>query len=375
MRRLLALTLVIATGTGASAGAAGRPVSVQSLLMLDPAHGYALGGLYPAYRLLRTSDGGGTWRDITPDGGRMRPAAAPTVVGGVLLIVTQPHAHTFVVLRSGDGGRTWQRSRPVRFAHGLGPWPIAGPDARHLFLALDEGAAAGSQGEALFASADGGRSWHLRTSTSVATVVPRGLPFGCDKNGVGFATAARGWAGGDCAGGRPFFYRTDDGGRTWRLQRLIGLGNCQCDVSAPTFFTPRDGVVTVVGAFETTQFEPVARVYWTRDGGLHWRGSRAPWGRAGLAAAVAAPGVAWVATTRRGTIRAPFNRLYRTADAGRSWQSTTLSFDAQYYRFDVVDATHAFAYKAASAATTILRTNDGGRTWRRIHTAVAHSTN
>jgi len=372
MRRLLALIVVAAfAGTG-SAGGAARPVSVQSLLMLDTARGYALGGLYPAYRLLRTADGGHTWRDITPNGGRTRAVAAPAVVGRTLLIVTQPRAHVFDVLRSTDGGRTWRRSLPFRFMRAYGAWPVVGSDSRHLFLALDEGAAAGSQGEALFASDDGGRSWRLRSSTSVSSASPQGLPFGCDKNGFGFATAARGWAGGDCAGGKPFFYRTGDGGRTWRPQRLGALGACQCDVSAPTFFTPREGVVTVVGAFETTRFRPLVRVYWTRDGGAHWRGSRAPWGRPSLAAAVAPGGVAWIATSRRGTIRPPYNRLFRTADAGRTWRTTILPFDAEYDRLDVLDATHAFAYPAASAARSVLVTDDGGRTWQRVAT---YSTN
>lgn len=361
---MLALVVLALTGT-AQAGAAPRPVAIQSLAMHDPTAGYAITGQYDAYRLLRTRDGGRSWHDITPHG--MHPTAAPTLVGrATVLISTQLRPHVFAVLRSDDAGRTWTRSRPFRFVRGLGVWSPVAVDSTHLFVGLDEGAAAGSQGEALFASSDGGHTWRFVTGTSLGRSVPGGLPFGCDKNGFGFATPTRGWAGGDCAGGRPFFYRTDDGGRTWRSQRLPGLGPCQCDVSAPTFFTRREGVVTVSGAFETTQFRPLARVYWTRDGGRSWRGSRAPWGRPSLAAAVAPRGVAWVVTSRRGTIKPPYNRLFRTSDAGRTWRTAVLPFDAEYDRLDVLDGAHAFAYSAATPARSIYRTDDGGRTWRRV---------
>jgi photosystem II stability/assembly factor-like uncharacterized protein len=367
---MLALLLLALTAT-AAAQAGPRPVAIRSLAMLDSTDGYALSGPYNAYRLLHTHDGGRTWLDITPHD--VHPAAAPTLVDRTtVLISAQVHPHVFAVLRSDDAGKTWTRSRPFRFARGLDVWSPVAADSAHLFVALDEGAAAGSQGEALFASSDGGRTWHFVAGTSFQRVDPRRLPFGCDKNGFGFATPARGWAGGDCAGGRPFFYRTEDGGRTWREQRLPGLDSCQCDVSAPRFFTPRDGVLTVAGAFETAQFQPLARVYWTHDGGLHWRGSRAPWGRPSLAAAVGPRGVVWIVTSRRGTIKPPYNRLFRTSDAGRTWQTETLPFDAEYDRLDVLDAVHAFAYSAATAARSILRTDDGGRTWRRI---AAYSTN
>ena len=367
---MLALALLALTGA-AQAGASPRPVTIASLAMLDSTAGYAISGPYGAYRLLRTTDGGRSWHDITPHG--MHPTAAPTLVGrATVLISAQLRPHVFAVLRSDDAGTSWRRSRPFGFARGLAAWSPVAADSAHLFVGLDEGAAAGSQGEALFASSDGGRTWRFVTGTSFQRVVPDRLPFGCDKNGFGFATATRGWAGGDCAGGRPFFYRTDDGGRTWRAQRLPGLGSCQCDVSAAAFFTPREGVVTVAGALETTRFRPLARVYWTHDGGLHWRGTGAPWGRPGLAAAVAPRGVAWVVTSRRGSIKPPYDRLFRTADAGRTWRTTILPFDAEYDRLDVLDGLHAFAYSAATPTHSLYRTDDGGRTWRRVVTYSAN---
>jgi photosystem II stability/assembly factor-like uncharacterized protein len=365
MRRTLALVLVVLAAGSSAAAAAPRADAVQSLRMLDARRGFALGGTYPRYRLLRTGDGGRSWADITPDRGRSRPVTAPSVVGGTLLIVTQLRAHVFQVLRSADGGRTWRRSLPVRYARAYAAWSPVGPDAQHLFLALDEGAAAGSQGEALFASGDGGHTWRFRTTTTFARVVPGRLPFGCDKNGVGFATPTRGFAGGNCAGGRPFLYRSGDGGRRWHFAPLPGLGSCQCDVSAPTFFSPRAVALTVFGAYEATGYRPVGRVYWTTDGGDHWRPSRAGFGRPTLAVAVA-PATAWAITAPPGHLRGPFNRLWRTADSGRTWRVSTVPFDAQNYRLDVVNAQVAFAYPTVGGAAALVRTTDGGRSWHRV---------
>ena len=370
MRRLLGLGLIALAVGAASAGAASRPVSITSLAMVDATHGYALGGAYGNYRLLRPSDGGRDWTDVTPTGAR--PSAAPALAGATtLLLPAQLRSHVFQVLRSDDAGRTWTRSRPFRAAHGLGIGTPAIADTAHAFVAIDEGAAAGSQGEALYASSDGGRTWRFASGTTFARVVPGRLPFGCDKTGFGFATAQRGWAGGNCAGGRAFLYRTDNAGRTWRSVRLPGLPECECNVSPPQFFTPSSGALTVFGWAQNSSSRPLGRVYWTSDGGVHWRGTAARWGRASQATSVAAPGAAWVVTAPPGRIQGPFDRVFVSADGGRSWQTRRLPFDAANYRLDAVSASAAFAYSLPGGPGAVFRTLDGGRTWHRLATALS----
>lgn len=329
---------------------AAPPPFVQYVQMADARVGYLVGGRETAtvMRLYRTSDGGRSWRDVSPGD----PLAPPTTAGARVVYVPVRVHGSILVERSSDGGATWHSSAPVPDRRVAGPGRVVRVDAQHLFLTLGEGAAAGSSAQSLWRSDDGARTWRFvsRTGTS--------LPFSCDKSGVGFATPKRGWATGACAGGPAFFYRTDDGGRSWRRLVLAGLARCACDVSPPTFVDPRHAAFGVNG-FPQAGGRPVFRVYWTNDGGVHWRATEPPAGRIASPQVVGAR-TAWVVGAPAGSIRLPFSRLYRTTDGGRHWQVTRLPFDGQ---LDAVSATLAYA---VVGQRTLWRTTDGGRSWRRI---------
>jgi photosystem II stability/assembly factor-like uncharacterized protein len=363
------------TASGATAhSVTARPVALRWLQMIDGEHGYAavMENNRGSYRLLWTSDGGHLWRDVTPGDGRVRPASLLTIEGSLRLFSTRLGNARFAVERSDDGGRTWRQSLPFRDPRGA---PAAGQpfsiDGRHLYLAVNEGAAAGSSGQALFTSSDGGHRWQLRSETQGVnnSQLPRQLPFGCDKSGFGFATPSRGFAGGFCAGGLPFFYRSDDAGRSWRLQHLPVPRQCACETTAPTFFSPKVGVLSVSGWAGNGNFKPFVSVLWTDDGGDHWHASRPPLGRA-TQISIADARTVWLIGQVRGNLRAPFNRLYRTTDAGAHWQLTRLSFSADSYQLDPLNARVAFLLNPGYIKTSysILTTGDGGLSWRTVKT-------
>lgn len=306
--------------------------------MVDATYGYAVTGAYPRYHLVATADAGRTWKDITP----VHPSGAATVAGRTIVFGTQIGPKTFAVERSDDGGGTWRMSQPFHDSHtgGIGAPDLV--DSRHLYVAIGEGAAAGSEAESLWASTDGGATWHFVSRTGFASTKPGQLPFGCDKDGYAFSTPAAGWATGFCAGGRPFLYRTRDGGHTWHQASLPGLRSCQCNVAPPQFSGARVGVIAVTGS--------VARMYWTRDGGATWRGSARPVNGVVYDVAVAGFGSAWFVTK---------SSVIRTLDAGAVWRRAPLPFDAGTYGLDAVSATTAFAFGAS-----VLETTDGGAHWR-----------
>jgi photosystem II stability/assembly factor-like uncharacterized protein len=338
--------------------------------MTSAQDGYALSGQdYLHYRLLRTTDGGRVWHDITPGGGSIRPDDPPDVQGSTIMFSRGVLPRGFAVERSDDGGRTWKESAPVHNSPVSGAGTPRFVNRKHLYVDVGEGAAAGSEGEALFTSSDGGHRWHFVTQTNVNRTAPGGLPFGCDKSGFGFATPSRGWAGGSCAGGTPFFLETKDGGRHWHRQSLPGATRgCQCETSAPIFFGRRVGVVWISGDEDNGGGVGrwFARVYWTTDGGVHWRGSDPQSGRSG-SVDVVSPNVVWLFGRLAGNARR-FPRLFRTTDAGRTWHS--LHVPVAISAADQLDAVGATLGFAASGAQ-LWRTADGGRHWAAIHPVIA----
>jgi photosystem II stability/assembly factor-like uncharacterized protein len=329
---------------------------ISSLAMVNPQTGFGVGGRQSntSLGLYRTTDGARTWT-VVPG---IHPLNAPTISRGVIFVPVRAGYE-----RSDDGGRTWRRSALPNPGSGNASG-VQMLDATHAYATLDLGAAAGSSGESLYRSVDGGRTWRFVSTTHTTSTPAGSLPFGCDKDGYGFSSLAQGWAGGYCAGGRPFLYRSGDGGRTWRYVGVPGVGRyCACDTSTPRFFDARHGAFAVVGFAGNGTAKPLTRTYWTSDGGAHWRASTVPFGRGGPVTFVDAR-TAWVPGTRRGVPNKTFDRLAVTTDAGRHWRIVRPGFDLGQYRLVPVSPTVAFAIDEETMSLVLRRTDDGGRTWR-----------
>jgi photosystem II stability/assembly factor-like uncharacterized protein len=115
------------------------------------------------------------------------------------------------------------------------------------------------------------------------------------------------------------------------------------------------------------------RVFWTSDSGTHWRITDPHSGRASGAVSFADSRTAWIAANPPGGIRGPFNRLFRTTDAGRHWQTLKLPFDAEGYQLDALSATVTYAFRSVNGNSSILLTRDGGRSWQTIRTLRANA--
>lgn len=340
---------------------------MSSLEMVDARHGYGLESRDgPPYRLLRTDDGGQTWRDVTPAHGTL-PVEAFSVLGrdSVFASVTVSRAHELLAVeRSDDGGRTWSGS----VLHD--PQGVIGPadfvDTRNGFVGFGEGVAAGSMAFSVWRTRDGGGHWILAARTPTGVGKPGQLSFGCDKNGLAFVDANTGWVTGECAGGPLYFYVTHDAGHTWRRQRLSGFSNCQsCSVAAPRFFNRTQGSVQVTAFARNGK---LVRLYWTDDGGRTWTSRPAlTAGELGTAVFADARHV-WIPA---GPATAHLNRLLVSDDAGASWGSMTLPFNADAYQFDFVSQRLGFAVRGWPPKRSLFETRDGGRHWTTIPTTIA----
>jgi photosystem II stability/assembly factor-like uncharacterized protein len=360
---------------------AAQPVMITAIQMASPTVGWGLGARAdrPDEQVLRTADGGHHWTDITPTAARNRqfiPYFLGTRYAWVLL---DSGSRQNTVYRSADGGVTWTSGTPlnVRAEYGrygpMGAQPIEFVDPLHGWMTFGFD---GGDGIGVYATTDGGAHWQLR-SLNIArpgASTPSALPSGCAKTGVTFSSVTRGWATAHCSSGRPFFYGTADGGRTWQALPLpapIGYPadlfvDCACTSLPPDFSSANDGVLT----FRNPDF-----VYATHDAGVSWLPLPLP------SKAIAdnpmfidaSEGFIAGITVDPATRVRSFDRLYVTHDGGQSWQGIKPNHELQILDFATPRAGWSL-YAKGNAPPQLLITSDGGATWSVIQPVVDQAT-
>ncbi|MDH2429460.1 oxidoreductase [Sphaerisporangium sp. TRM90804] len=220
--------------------------------------------------VLRTTDGGRRWRNVSPPGVadlQFRDVEAFDARTAVALSIGEGELSR--VYRTDDGGGTWaetfRNDEPRAFydclaffdrRHGLA---MSDPvDGRFRILSTD----------------DGGRTWRVLPSSGMPEALPGEAGFAA--SGQCLVTAGRNdvWmATGGAARSRVF--HSADRGRTWTVaDTTIPAGDPARGVFALAFRTPRDGIA-VGGDFQPGLPSPDAAAT-TADGGRTWRTAATP---------------------------------------------------------------------------------------------------
>jgi len=187
--------------------------TLTSIHFTDPRTGFATGHQRV---LLRTEDGGDTWKQVAMES-QERPALFAVRVEGDRGIAVGAYGAYF---ESADAGRTWTARRigPADFDRHLTGIAVVG--AGRFVLAGEAGT--------LLSSADGGATWRPLDSPY------EGSYFGALGLGEGVVIAY---------GMRGHAYRSTDAGRTWRR---IDLGTYKGALQGATQLA--DGTVILMGA-------------------------------------------------------------------------------------------------------------------------------
>jgi photosystem II stability/assembly factor-like uncharacterized protein len=150
-------------------------VPLTTIRMLDQVNGWAL----TKSAILTTSDGGQTWRDVTPAGIQLNARSTGDFMDGNHAWVDTLQGSTVTVLRTSDGGANW---RSATF-----PTQQLSLDRPH-FITPQDGwmAAVTAQGmfhtdEEIYQTTNGGQNWTLVASTSEPA---SGLPAEGNKTGI-----------------------------------------------------------------------------------------------------------------------------------------------------------------------------------------------
>ena len=381
----------------ASAPATGKVLWLQSLQMSTPSTGWALyltgnpsnAPLGTPTLLVRTTDGARTWTDVTPAAavGLLSTANATQVLDAAgpesaYLTVTvssnESQPGTTRVFATSNGGLTWTESAPLT-AVGA-PSQLSFTDPLHGWLLWDEGAAMGHDPVRVYRTTDGGSHWSLTAqSPPMTSSSSAGIPVGCDKTGITFASATSGWLSSDCAAGLSGeLLVSRDGGVTWAPQQLpVPASLCagtDCVLTGPEF-TDGTGFVTVAA------YSGATTLLVTRDLGQTWLSAPLPAGYS--YGQYPYPQIKFfdpehgvlVSAGSQGTIGTVF---YTTSDGGQTWAAVPqgVHFTQPGTAIDFVSPLVGFAWvlggdTQGSSPPPVYETTDSGRTWTAFNPGVA----
>jgi photosystem II stability/assembly factor-like uncharacterized protein len=244
-------------GTVQAVSAVGRSVWMLLARCSNPGH--------CSLDLVESANGGRTWhpaktqpKGASRGGSVLRTSSAAGYVLASPVSGSTGKADSAVLWHTGNGGRTWSRSRVPCGQDAISATLARAPGGELVVVCSGE-PTAGSQGKTTTLSADGGRSW----------TKPVGCLFGksCKDmvllGGYTSAIAAVSAKTIYLIGARGPLLVTSDGGQRWR--RVGSIGAYNNGVAQVVFFGKSDGVV-FGDNFNTGAIE----IWHTSDGGRTW---------------------------------------------------------------------------------------------------------
>ncbi len=354
-------TVVASPSTRVAQHLAGR---IRSLDFINTSTGLAVTS-NPA-DLLLTVDGGQHWTDVSPPGFNKLgtyPYGAGNNFGAFLTSrrwwVALSTGSRVAVYRTEDAGRHWSRAGPTLGGQSVALFFL---NARDGWLETSGGVAAGSQQASIYATTDGGTDWQLMSADSLTNPNggwPGALPAGCDKTGISFASRTLGWATLSCNAGGIGLAGTSNGGRSWdrrfHIPPVSGVDRAGAVTSQPVFSSPSSGALGVLPA--TGPGGGRATVYSTNDSGANWVPHQPPEHGAGSPCVVDTVSAStWVIGCGR--------TIFPTTDGGQGWTTERSDVNLSSLQVDFVSARVGWAWISGWQVSSVLRTVDGGRTWR-----------
>jgi len=337
---------------------AGYEISIQEVALVTPDFGWGLapgeGGIY---HILRTDDGGETWREITPPQ-PLTPNSSwlyPSVDFYDPDTGWASYSGTDLIWSTHDGGRTWQPTRLEYTAYLGGLIHNLDKDRIWFFQFVDGGMQ--KVNTVLYSSQDGGHTW-----TKVLDPFSDAVIQGFDKTGVDFYDAQYGWLTRFFRGVTPQISLeiTSNGGSTWESLELPSppsgidvFSTCACGLYDPHLDSKTAGSFRLTcqcGSAENPLIK--SYLYQTFDGGNSWEIVSIPEGELLHISA----GIYYVIS----------QEIYRTEDRGENWDYIkTVNWDGQLSFADKLTAL-GIAFCQEDDGSALVKTKNGCATFQLI---------
>jgi hypothetical protein len=356
----------------------GAPLSLAAIQRLDVKVGYIASWTGAGPVLARTMDGGVSWQTLSVPAALLTSLRfvdanvgwaggfIPRDVPQVACEQAPPTASSpcyGVVLRTLDGGATWQKSLLIPFdgVHEDPVLQIQAIDALSAWaLVLNCNPYSLSCPAQVERTTDGGARW---------TVVAGG-----NLVAMRFASATRGWLAAVNPDGSTEIQVTSDGGSTWTTHLRTTSGTV-VGLDAANSLTA--WVITQESGYCTATTCERYELYRTTDGGSSWSDLGNPktlaggscWGGHLAGPLFASPTRGWMAENTGAGGAAASTGLLTTGDGGVSWRCLTQPSNT--YLVSAADPTHLWvtSNRVVDDATTLFASDDGGTSWRQLSLA------
>ena len=354
-------------------------VTISRIKMIDTSIGWAEGqvGTEKETRILRTTDGGSSWNDVSPETG-VDYRAVFLLDAQLAWVIPRFSRDGYKAWRTQDGGLSWESLEgdsswyhKIWFNDGEHGWKVSGEAFGMSFPSYDITSFSITQ--------DGGLTWDEVNPPPGDSARPY-LAFSTEQSAWVIRASRRAAQPGQANMGIPIWiHTTSDGGRSWTSRMmplpseaypveseyegtyLGGAGNCE-------FLSPAYASTAIWKAALTC--ESKSWLYTSANQGKTWIISPMP---AGLWEYVdiqfISPTVGWLFVTDWDDRQGP---LYQTSDGGQSW---TLIKRTGWLDVDLafVDAQTGWAVACtdgycseSDSQRALVKTTDGGQNWQTL---------
>ncbi len=365
-------TAPLPDGTPLPSLAAGQPVTLTYIHMIDVLIGWGVGYQVEGEdHILRTTDGGATWLDVSPPAGGPPPAIPDSPAAlfrdNRIVWVAYPVApeQPPVVWRTADGGVTWQAAPlPATSEADFFSPSFFAADGENGWLLVTVGAGMQHAYSDLYATKDGGATWEkiadpFSPGASDLMLLPHtGIAF---KGTTGWVTKDNGVMDGVA------LVTSTDGGATWLMPTPPNPASTSimCSTYAPTLFAPDRGYyLTTCWDYQTD--EQLAYFTAVADGQTTYT----PLPSVVDELIFFSPQQGLALGCRDWGAPDPLQcDILSTRDNGQSWALVkTVNWDGQ---FSFVDELHGWAVARNGEEIALVYTQDGGQTWQLLEPRIS----
>ena len=212
--------------------------------------------------VLRTTDGGATWQRVKVTVDRVDFRDIDAIDARTAYVLSIGNGPASRIYKTTDAGATWvlqfENDNPKAFYDAMAFW-----DAEHGIVMGDS-----IDGQfCIMTTENGGRTWVRVPASVLPPALPNEGAFAASGTNIAVFGKSRAWIG-TGAGAKARVLRTRDRGRTWRIADTPLVAGPSAGIFSVAFRDAKHGVI--VGGDYKKENEAVDNLAVTSDGGVTW---------------------------------------------------------------------------------------------------------